>query len=95
MKNLTEGNFKTNTKDLSKAPARPNIEPSGMKYMKIKKGDILKIILDETPFFPESGGQECDIGYITGKDYKLKVIKVKKYGDLIIHKCIVEQIYED
>lgn len=40
------------------------------------------IILDKTAFYPTSGGQEHDTGYIGDS----KVIDVKKEGDLIIHK---------
>lgn len=39
------------------------------------------VILDQTAFYPEGGGQECDLGTIDGKHVR-KVIKV---GKVIVH----------
>ncbi len=36
------------------------------------------IITDKTPFYAEMGGQEGDIGFITGNDMKAEVLKTKK-----------------
>ncbi|CAL4322530.1 Alanine--tRNA ligase [Buchnera aphidicola (Periphyllus testudinaceus)] len=52
------------------------------KIYKLNKG---KIILDKTPFYPESGGQIGDVGIIKSKNGIFKVNKTKKYGNLIIH----------
>ena len=44
------------------------------------------IIVNQTPFYGESGGQVGDTGEITGHDFKLEVTDVqKKLGDLIVH----------
>jgi len=50
-------------------------------------GDVLKIILSETPFYAESGGQIGDSGVIVGldKDYQIKIIDTRKQGEAIIH----------
>jgi len=40
-----------------------------------------KVILDKTLFYPEGGGQPCDLGTICGK----KVSKVEKISDSVIH----------
>lgn len=45
------------------------------------KNKEIHIILDQTAFYPESGGMNCDIGYIDD----CKVIKVIKKDDEIIH----------
>lgn len=45
------------------------------------------IILDETPFYAESGGQVGDKGKIIGEDFELKVIDTQKDGNEIIHIC--------
>ncbi|SDN45587.1 alanine--tRNA ligase [Alkalicoccus daliensis] len=42
------------------------------------KGDKVQIVLEETPFYAESGGQIADIGTIENKDVTLNVINVKK-----------------
>ena len=44
--------------------------------------DGKSVILDRTAFYPRSGGQEPDHGYI-GKN---KVVDVEKYGSVVIHK---------
>lgn len=49
---------------------------------KIEEGDKKFVILDETIFFPEGGGQACDLGTIDG----IKVIEVKEKGDDVYHQ---------
>lgn len=40
------------------------------------------VILDKTVFYPRSGGQDCDLGYINGK----QVLDVIKQDNIILHK---------
>lgn len=42
------------------------------------EGDQVQVMLRETPFYAESGGQIADIGYIGNDDVTLKVNNVKK-----------------
>jgi misacylated tRNA(Ala) deacylase len=42
----------------------------------IAKGDNY-LVIDKTAFYPEGGGQECDIGTITYKDKSFEISKVK------------------
>ncbi|HCC06615.1 MAG TPA: alanine--tRNA ligase [Clostridiales bacterium] len=56
-----------------------------------KAGDNVSIIVDTTPFYPEGGGQHGDIGTISGKDFKAKVLETKKVlGNKIAHICKIE-----
>lgn len=58
-----------------------------VKYRQIEeKGKTLyQIVLDQTPFYAESGGQIGDLGYIEAEGQKVSVIDTKKENDLIIH----------
>lgn len=49
--------------------------------------DAYHIILNETPFYAESGGQVGDKGKIIGENFELKVIDTQKDGNDIIHIC--------
>ena len=57
----------------------------------LNKGDEAMIILNQTPFYGESGGQIGDTGLIISADFKFKVEDVqKKLGDLFVHYGKVE-----
>jgi alanyl-tRNA synthetase len=45
------------------------------------------VVLDQTPFYSESGGQVSDKGFIKGGGVDLVVDDVQFDGDLIIHSC--------
>ncbi len=47
--------------------------------------DAIRIVLDHTPFYGESGGQVGDTGKITGDGFEFEVIDTQKDGQLIIH----------
>ena len=55
-------------------------------------GASVAIILNQTPFYGESGGQVGDHGVITGAGLKIRVTDTqKKLGDLFIHLGVVEE----
>ncbi len=57
----------------------------------LNKADEAMIILNQTPFYGESGGQIGDTGFIISGDFKFKVEDVqKKLGDLYVHYGKVE-----
>lgn len=43
------------------------------------------IILDQTLFYPEGGGQPSDIGYLKVDDEKIKVLHAEKINDVVLH----------
>ncbi len=51
----------------------------------IDEKKIVKIVLDKTPFYAESGGQTGDKGEIKNKDFLVKVFDVKKVSGAWIH----------
>ncbi|QDH80156.1 alanine--tRNA ligase [Echinicola soli] len=66
-----------------------------IKYREIKekKGTKYQLVLEETPFYAESGGQVGDKGVLIGKDETIMVLDTKKENDLIVH--FVEKLPQD
>jgi len=56
-----------------------------IKYRYIQEG--MEVVMKETPFYAESGGQVGDTGEIKSKDIHLKVIDTYTLGDDICHLC--------
>lgn len=58
-----------------------------LRYREIEsKGKkLFQIVLEETPFYAESGGQVGDTGYLEVAGEKVQVIDTKKENDLIVH----------
>ena len=56
------------------------------EVQRLNKGDEGMIIINQTPFYGESGGQVGDVGQIISGDFKFEVSDVqKKLGDLFVH----------
>ncbi|MBT6980889.1 MAG: alanine--tRNA ligase [Candidatus Marinimicrobia bacterium] len=51
------------------------------------QGDSILVVLDQTPFYAESGGQIGDMGTINGRGVELTVSDVKKENNSFIHIC--------
>jgi alanyl-tRNA synthetase len=56
-----------------------------------KQGDEYFIVTDETPFYPEGGGQVGDKGEILGRNGFARVSDTKKLGNIILHRIKVEK----
>ena len=58
-----------------------------LRYRSVKnnKQEQIQIVLDQTPFYAESGGQIGDIGTLKIGDEIIKVLDTKKENDLIVH----------
>jgi len=55
------------------------------------KGETVQLVLNQTPFYGESGGQMGDTGVISTDHAKLTVTDVQKRAEgLFVHSCIVD-----
>ena len=53
----------------------------------LNEGDEGMIVVNQTPFYGESGGQVGDTGMISNENFRFEVTDVqKKLGDLFVHK---------
>jgi len=54
-------------------------------------GDQIQLILNETPFYAESGGQIGDKGYLTGDNLLINITDVQKESGFFVHYGKVER----
>ncbi|MGO9701479.1 MAG: alanine--tRNA ligase [Xanthobacteraceae bacterium] len=63
----------------------------GQQVPELMVGDTGAVILNQTPFYAESGGQVGDTGVMSGQHGRFQVNETKKMaGDLIVHFGVVE-----
>ena len=64
----------------------------GKKVESLSKGEKGEMILSNTPFYAESGGQVADIGTMFNESADIEVTDVTKpIGKLFVHKVIIEK----
>ncbi|KJC62630.1 alanyl-tRNA synthetase [Bradyrhizobium sp. LTSPM299] len=64
----------------------------GAEVEGLEAGETGTIVLNQTPFYAESGGQVGDTGVLTGEGVRFRVTETqKKVGDLFVHLGTVEQ----
>ncbi|MDA8803447.1 alanine--tRNA ligase [Amylibacter sp.] len=56
---------------------------------KVSEGDEVMVVLNQTPFYAESGGQIADNGFISIEKNKINITDVKKKAGIFIHIGIV------
>ncbi len=70
----------------------PAILKDNLEVKELNSGDEGMIIVNQTPFYGESGGQIGDRGQIISGDFIFEVFDVqKKIGDLFIHYGTVKK----
>ena len=64
----------------------------GQETAELKTGDSGFVVVNQTPFYGESGGQVGDTGVMTADGVRFRVTEtLKKAGDLFVHQGVVEQ----
>lgn len=64
----------------------------GREVNKVESGEVFEVILGETSFYAESGGQDSDSGFIVGDGFELEVLDVQKpIKGLISHKALLRK----
>jgi alanyl-tRNA synthetase len=64
----------------------------GKKVDALKKGESGAVVLNQTPFYGESGGQVGDTGVMTADGVRFKVTDTQKHlGDVFVHIGVVEE----
>jgi alanyl-tRNA synthetase len=64
----------------------------GAEVAQLKTGESGAMVLNQTPFYAESGGQVGDTGVMTGEGVRFRVTDTqKKAGDFFVHLGTVEQ----
>ena len=64
----------------------------GVSVPVAKAGDKIEVVLDETPFYAEGGGQAADTGVITGNGFVIDVQDVQQpVKGLSVHRAVVRE----
>ncbi|MBB1510038.1 alanine--tRNA ligase [Tessaracoccus sp. MC1756] len=76
--------------DLSVATSVRGIIADGVNVDRATDGTTVEIVLTETPFYAEAGGQDADRGTIVGDGFSLDVIDVQRpVPGLVVHRVEV------
>ena len=77
--------------DLTSDATVRGIIAHGKLVNRARPGDVVEVVLDQTPFYAEAGGQDADRGTITGSGVVLDVLDVQRpVQGLVVHKVRIE-----
>ncbi|MDB9529813.1 alanine--tRNA ligase [Oscillatoria sp. CS-180] len=77
--------------DSTSASRVEGILVSGQSETTAGPGTEVQILMDQTPFYAESGGQIGDRGYLLGETFVVRVEDVQKESDFFLHVGRVER----
>ncbi len=73
--------------ELEHATKVAGIIADGTSVASAKDGAIVELVLEQTPFYAESGGQDSDSGIITGDGWQAQVLDVQRpVPGLVVHR---------
>ncbi len=76
--------------DLGLATSVRGIIADGQLVNRASDGDVVEVVLDATPFYAESGGQDADHGRILADGASLEVLDVQRpVPGLVVHRVAV------
>lgn len=90
LKELGETRFLGYTQEKCEAKVIALINQKGEKVKSLKEGEKGEIILDQTPFYAESGGQVGDTGVIKSDKAEIFVGDTQKFEGIFIHTVEIE-----
>ncbi|PSB24732.1 alanine--tRNA ligase [Stenomitos frigidus] len=64
---------------------------NGKPKQLVEAGTAVQVVLDQTPFYAESGGQIGDRGYLSGDDVLVRIEDVQKESAFFVHYGRVER----
>ncbi|AFZ42574.1 alanyl-tRNA synthetase [Halothece sp. PCC 7418] len=63
----------------------------GKTVQEAEAGDQVQLVLDQTPFYAESGGQIGDRGYLSGDNLLVRIEDVQKESSIFVHIGRIER----
>jgi alanyl-tRNA synthetase len=72
---------------------RAEVKICRFRRVRIKDKQLVHLVLDQTPFYAESGGQVGDIGYLDDGNEKIRILNTFKEHGLVIH--VAEKLPQD
>ncbi|WP_342371631.1 alanine--tRNA ligase [Propioniciclava soli] len=78
--------------ELGVASTVRGIVREGQLVAAARPGELVEVVLDETPFYAEAGGQDADSGLLTAHGVELEVLDVQRpVPGLIVHTARVNE----